>query len=154
MAANCLNIASQSRTFQEELNLVENEYFNFQSVEDVDDISSSSSLSGNSDSESNDSTQELVENIPREFEWSEADKEEKARVSDFLRKGCSCKFGPNKSSCSKKLSHEELLDSRAANFELSQSELDMVILSQLQANMRRNPTDGRKRYKMSYSYQG
>ena len=153
MVESCLNIASLSATFQEDLNSIENEYFNFQSVEDVD-ISSNSSVSGNSDSESDDSIQELVENNLREVEWSEADKEEKARISDFLKKGCNCQFGPDKNSCSEKLSEEELLDSRAACFELSQSELDMVILSQLQAYIRRNLANSRKRYKTSYSYQG
>ena len=85
MVESCLNIASLSATFQQDLNSIENEYFTFQSVEDVD-ISSNSSVSGNSDSESDDSIQELVENNLREVEWSEADKEEKARMSDFLKK--------------------------------------------------------------------
>ena len=154
MAENCLNITSLPLSFQEDLDAVQTEYFHtFESLAESD-ISSDSSDSENSDSESNDSSQEIFENSSGEVEWSEADKQEMATVADFLRKGCGCKFGPNKSSCSEKLSREEFLESRAECFELSQSEMDMVILSQLQANTRRQPANNRKRSKMSYSYKG
>ena len=154
--ASFLNTANLNPAFQEDLSAVDNEYFNFSQTENDVDISSTSSSSGeNSDSECDtDSVCELPQNYLNEAECSEADRAEKAKVSEFLRKGCSCKLGPNKDSCSRKLSEDQLLNSRASCLELSLSELDMVILAQLQANTQSNEGNSGKRSKISYSYHG
>ena len=104
MAESCLNITSLPLSFQEDLDAVQTEYFHMLESLAESDISSDSSDSENSDSKSTDSSLEIFDNSSEEVEWSEADKQEIATVADFLRKGYGCKFGPNKSSCSKKLS--------------------------------------------------
>ena len=147
------NAASLPPTFLEDLNVVDKEYFSWKDAEQIRDPDSMSSES--SDSGEEEGTSELYEDKFVAEECPEFDKVEEKTVADFLEKGCSCTFGPNKECCSKRLTKDLLLKSHAACFELSPTELDLVILSQLQANIRTDYGENRrKRYKPTYCYQG
>lgn len=147
------NAASLPPAFLEDLNVVDNEYFSWENAEQIHDPNSISTDS--SDSEQEEGTSELHEDKLVDEECREVNKVEEKLVADFLEKGCSCTFGPNKESCSKRLTKDLLLKSRAACFELSPTELDLVIMSQLQANIRTDDgVNRRKRYKPTYCYQG
>ena len=147
------NAASLPPVFLEDLNVVDNEYFSWENAEQIRDPDSISTDS--SDSEQEEGTSELCEDRLVYEECPEVDKVEEKLVTDFLEKGCSCNFGPNKESCSRRLTTDLLLKSRAACFELSLTELDLVIMSQLKANIRTDDgVNRRKRYKPTYCYQG
>ena len=82
-----------------------------------------------------------------------------AEVSDFitsvklfLERGCNCGYGKNKSSCTKSLSFEELVEHRMQCIELSSTELDLVVLGALNSHMKLS--SGKKRQRMSYFFRG
>ena len=55
------------------------------------------------------------------------------KVDSFIRKSCGCQLGLKCNPCSGLFTKEEILDQRLDCLALEKSELDMVILGQLQA---------------------
>lgn len=73
-------------------------------------------------------------------------------VKSFLERGCNCGYGKNKSSCTKSLSLEVLVEHQMQCIELSSTELDLVVLGTLNSLM--NLSSGKKRHRMSYFFRG
>ena len=67
------------------------------------------------------------------LELSDIDANEAEKVDLFFSSGCGCKLGPKGSSCSSLLTKDLALLSRNNCQQLDEVELDMVVLSQLQA---------------------
>ena len=68
-----------------------------------------------------------------EFELSSTDLDEAGKVDTFFSNGCGCKLGPKKTACSSVISRHLATTRRNDCLQLERSELDLVILSQLQA---------------------
>ena len=68
-----------------------------------------------------------------EFELSSTDLDEAGKVDTFFSNGCGCKLGPKKTACSSVISRHLATTTRNDCLQLERSELDVVILSQLQA---------------------
>ena len=68
------------------------------------------------------------------------DEREEKLIDDFLTRGCGCALGPKKSLCSNLFGHSQLSVSRMNSLELSSSELDMLVLANLNAH--RHSGDG------------
>ena len=63
----------------------------------------------------------------------EETKKERALVSSFVSSTCKCSLGPKKTACSAQFHAEEVTEQREKCHTLKRSELDLVVLSQLQA---------------------
>ena len=68
-----------------------------------------------------------------QVEDNEETKQERALISKFVCNTCNCSLGPKKSPCSAYFTTEEVTDQREHCLTLEKSELDLVVLSQLQA---------------------
>lgn len=79
----------------------------------------------------NDST--LSSTSANEFDLSISDQGEAERVEEFFSETCGCKLGPKSTPCSSLLCRELLVTRRNDCIQLESSELDLVILAQLQA---------------------
>ena len=71
--------------------------------------------------------------VENQHDLSDLDVSEAERVSLFFTNGCGCKLGPKNASCSSVVSKELAVQCRNNCQQLEDSELDMVVLSQLQA---------------------
>ena len=68
-----------------------------------------------------------------QLDLSDLDASEAEKVSSFFSSGCGCKLGPKGSSCSSIITRDLAVLCRNNCQQLDDSELDMVVLSQLQA---------------------
>jgi len=66
----------------------------------------------------------------------EEDEAEEKLIDDFVAKGCGCSLGPGRSTCSKSFSHEDISSTRMNCKEMSTTELDMLVLANLDAHRR------------------
>ncbi len=64
----------------------------------------------------------------------EVDEAESTLVDGFMVKGCGCTLGPSKSPCSKPFSREEISSTRINCQEMSTTELDMLVVANLDAH--------------------
>ena len=82
------------------------------------------------------------------------DKEEKS-VDDFLAGGCGSLLGPKKSPCSKLFSRSEISATRMNCLELSNTELDMMVLANLDAHRHSGDGNtGNSRASIDYYFHG
>lgn len=89
-----------------------------------------------SDSESESESSSGEGEVEVNVSLREEDEIEERVVDDFMAKGCGCRLGPNKSSCSKLFSRTELSTTRLNCLEMSTAELDMLVLANLDAHRR------------------
>ncbi|SMN01906.1 hypothetical protein SPONL_198 [uncultured Candidatus Thioglobus sp.] len=68
-----------------------------------------------------------------ELELSSSDLTEAEKVNTFFSNGCACKLGPKGANCSSVLSRNLAVTTRNNCLQLERNELDLVILSQIQA---------------------
>ena len=68
-----------------------------------------------------------------QVEDNEETKQERALIRKFVCNTCNCSLGPKKSPCSAYFTAEEVTEQREHCLTLEKSELDLVVLSQLQA---------------------
>ena len=66
----------------------------------------------------------------------EEDEAEEKLIDDFVAKGCGCSLGPGRSTCSKSFSHEDISTTRMNCKEMSATELDKLVLANLDAHRR------------------
>ena len=85
-------------------------------------------------------------------ERSEDDMKETRTVEEFIRTGCGCQLGKGKRSCSATFSLGQVTEQRQKCLELSNEELDLVILAQLQAFL--GDKEDPKRKRMQYVFVG
>lgn len=69
----------------------------------------------------------------------EVDGAENTLIDGFMVKGCGCSLGPGKSPCSKLLSREEISSTRMNCQEMSSTELDILVLANLDAHSHTGP---------------
>ena len=75
-----------------------------------------------------------MEESTREVNCDQAESQEVvARVKKFLQDGCGCSRGCNGAQCSEQFSKESILSNLYSCLELSHTELDLVILANIQA---------------------
>ena len=111
------------------LESVVEEYFNSRPVEDEDEDSSDFSSDKDDHDDNLDSDNDL------KFEFSEVDKSKRAKVEAFVSQGCGCTQGDQGKPCSTTIKTEEIIDCRNNCFELSCSELDLVILGTIHSSL-------------------
>ena len=118
-----------------------------------------------SDSPVDDSSSESGEEPDEEeilnFDCSETDLSEKAKINTFYTNTCNCKLGENDQACSKSLSLGDFMDSRNNCHELSSTELDFVILGAIQSSINCSDVSvsgrsekNRKQLRMTFFYHG
>ena len=98
-------------------------YLNLRPVEDEpedDDYDDFSSDEQGDQDDNIDSDNDL------EFNFSEVDKSERAKVEAFIRESCGCTQGDQGKACSSTIQTEDIIDCRNNCFELSSTELDLV----------------------------
>ena len=105
-------------------------YFEMQDC-DVNEDASDSPV----DDSSSESGKELDEEEELNFDSSETDLSEKAKINTFYTNTCNCKLRENDQVCSKSLSVGDFMDSRNNCHELSSTELDFVILGAIQSSI-------------------
>ena len=89
------------------------------------------------------------------FDCSLEDRKEEQAVEDFIRQGCTCHLGPQGSPCSQQLTRETIESTRQDCLDLTKSELDLVILSQihsLQSTTQQHQSEHSVRSKPRSSY--
>lgn len=86
-----------------------------------------------------------------EFELSSSDLDEAERVDTFFSKNCGCKLGSRNSTCSSVLCRDLAVTTRNNCLQLERSELDLVVLSQLQA-FRTHPDQSVSERRSSHRY--
>ena len=74
------------------------------------------------------------------------DTREVQTVDEFMNKGCSCKLGVQGSPCSQQLSRETIEWTRQNCLELTKSELDPIVLSQIHSLQNATPTRNRSMF--------
>ena len=67
------------------------------------------------------------------LEHSENETQMSARVRKFLQDGCKCSCGPRDGPCSSQFTEEMVMSNLNNCLELSSSEVDLVILANIQA---------------------
>ena len=83
------------------------------------------------------------------------DEREEKFIDDFLARECGCILGPKKSPCSKLFSRSELSATRMNCLELSNSELDMLVLANLDAHRHSGDGNtGNSRASINYYFRG
>ena len=85
------------------------------------------------------------------IEWRACNEKETQKVATLLQNGCGCSLGPARGNCSIHFSEEQLLAHREKYLELSSSELDIAVLTELQARTRQTAT--RKRQIALFTFQ-
>jgi len=117
--------------------------------EDRGSLSEGESSAGEDEMEVNDSVRE-------------EDEAEDRMVDEFITNGCGCALGAGKSPCSKSFNREELSTTRYNCSEMSSTELDMLVLANLDAHRHSSEkrstgtstvSDGR-RVAIDYSFRG
>ena len=115
------------------------------------------------DDSSSESGEEPDEDEEFNFDSSETDLSEKAKINAFYTNTCTCncKLGESDQACSRSLSLSDFMDSRNNCQELSSAELDFVILGAIQNSI--NCSDvrvsgrsekNRKQLRMTFFYHG
>ena len=94
--------------------------------EDSDD--SDSNLESDSDVQQGSSEGDV------QTDMNPTDKKERGRVSAFISKSCGCTLGPNKQPCSQQLTKEQITQCRNNCLEMTQAELDLVLLSAIKCS--------------------
>ena len=153
-----LNASNISSSFTNDLQSAEELYFTNKPEEVfTSDNDSDENELANSDSEEPENDIELEP----EIEWRECDINDRQKVESFLEKGCGCLYDSDGENCSKRYMLEKVPDHRQICFELASSELDMVILTQLQACSRQDDVSyssrqstKRKRTRTCFTFQG
>ena len=131
-------------------------YFNPRPVEDDLEDDDSSDFSSDEDDDHEDN---IDSDNDFEFEFSEVDKSERVKVEAFLSQGCGCTHGDQGKPCSTTIKTEEIIDCRNNCFELSSSELDLVILGTIHSSLNCDEASNsgraekkRQRTRMSFYY--
>ena len=95
------------------------------------------------------------------FDSSETDLLEKAKINAFYTNTCNCKLGESDQACSRSLSLSDFMDSRNNCQELSSAELDFVILGAIQSSINCSDVSvsgrsekSRKQLRMTFFYHG
>lgn len=153
-----LNSSNLSYAFVDELRSTRELYF---SHEREHSVPSSDQESEESNSEDEDSEQIAVQESDTPIEWRVCDERENQKVTTLLQDGCGCSLGPDGENCNSQFTEEQLQRHRESYRELSSSELDIAVLSQLQACTRQDQDASsarqkttRKRQRTSFSFQG
>ena len=117
---------------ENELESVEEEYFNPRPAEEHDDETDEQEES--SDYSSNDDVDHETDWYI-DFELSEFGASERSKVEAFMRETCGCALGDNGKSCSTTVKSEDIADCRNNCAELNSSELDLVILGMIHSSI-------------------
>ena len=91
--------------------------------------------------------QTVVDTSVTSIDNSLEDEQEQDAISKFLSETCGCTLGPNKTPCSRQLSQQTISQTHNNCLQLNRSELDLVIMAQLNA-LRTNVVD------KPYNYRG
>lgn len=149
-----LNLSNVPGSFTEDLLSTEELYF----VRGRDQISDDDE-DELSPSEDEDPTEHIE--LDTVIEWRECDVTDRQKVDLFLQRGCGCLQGTEKENCSSRYSLEEVLNHRQLCLEMSSPELDLVLLSQLEACTRQDDlsrsgrqSKKRKRTRTDFTFQG
>ena len=94
--------------------------------------------------------QEKIDETPLDFHdefQRNEDKDEETIINSFLRDGCGCKLGKNNTCCSTMFQEDELIVIRSNNLQLTNDELDLVVMAQIRSahNTRSSTSRGEKR---------
>ena len=113
------------------------------------------------DDSSSESGEEPDEDEEFNFDSSETDLSEKAKINAFYTNTCNCELGESDQACSRSLPLSDFMDSRNNCHELSSVELDFVILGAIQSSINCSDVSvsgrsekNRKQLRMTFSYHG
>ena len=113
------------------------------------------------DDSSSESSEEPDEDEEFNFDSSETDLSEKAKINALYTNTCNCKLGESDQACSRSLSLSDFMDSRNNCQELSSAELDFVILGAIQSSINCSDVSvsgrsekNRKQLRMTFFYHG
>lgn len=107
-------------------------YFNLRSVEDEPEGESCDDFSSDEEGDQDDN---IDSDNDLEFEFSEVDKSEHAKVEAFISESCGCTQGDQGKPCSSAIQTEDIIECRNNCFELSSTELDLVILGTIHSSL-------------------
>lgn len=136
----CLNSSNVPASFANDLQSTEELYFGRDREQISGNDETNSSLSDDDlvpDDEDSDSHNNQAE-LDATIEWREYDIIEHQKVESFLKEGCGCSYEAEERNCSNRYSLEQVLNHRQVCLEMSSSELDMVVLAQLEACTRQD----------------
>ena len=149
----CLNLTSQDLS---QLESISEAYFGAREFEEEEEEVNSASEDSSSDDEDNIDLQ-----VEEDVEVLEDDQTERDKVQHFYTETCKCKLGSEDKACSTTLTQDEFIESRNNCYELSSTELDLVILGIIQSSLNSNGTSisgrvakDRKHPRMTYFYHG
>lgn len=114
----------------ESLQSVANMYFDARAVDEDEDLDES--YSDYSDDSADDCTDDYSD---CEFDYSASDKTERSKVEEFVKNTCECSQGDQGKPCSSTIHLQDIIDCRNNCFELTSSELDLVILGTIHASL-------------------
>lgn len=137
-------LCCENETEAESLQSVRNAYFDARGIAEEEDIEENCSDYYITDEDSEDDCTDSY--TDGEFDFSEQDRTERAKVEEFVKKSCGCSQGNQGNSCSSSIELQEIIDCRNNCFELTSSELDLVILGTIHASLNCDEvsTSGRK----------
>ena len=107
-------------------------YFNLRPVEDEPEDDNCDDFSSD---EEGDQDVNIDSDNDLEFDFSEVDKSERAKVEAFISESCGCTQGDQGKPCSSTIQTEDIIDCRNNCFELSSTELDLVILGTIHSSL-------------------
>ena len=156
-----LNSSNVPASFVNDLQSAEELYFRKdREISDNDENEFSDSESGEESDESCNHA-ETSRDCDTTIEWRGSDITENQKVESFLKEGCGCLHDVEEENCSNRFSVEKVLTHRQVCLEMSSSELDMVVLSQLEACTRQDEnsrssqqTTKRKRTRTYFTFEG
>ncbi|KAJ7389579.1 hypothetical protein OS493_030263 [Desmophyllum pertusum] len=137
-----LNSSNVPASFTNDLQSADELYF--RKDREIPGINENESSHSEQDEESDEESDEDYNQAEflREFdttiEWRGSDISENQKVESFLKEGCGCLYDIEDKNCSTRFSVEKVLNHRQVCLEMTPSELDMVVLAQLEACTRQD----------------
>ena len=107
-------------------------YFNLRPVEEEPEDDNCDDFSSDEEGDQDDN---IDSGNDLEFDFSEVDKSERAKVEAFISESCGCTQGDQGKPCSSTIQTEDIIDCPNNCFELSSTELDLVILRTIHSSL-------------------
>ena len=129
----CLNLTSQDL---DQLESISAAYFGTREIEeDAEEVNSASEDTRSCDVEDN-----IHGEVEGDVEVLEDGRTEGDKVQHFYTETCKCKLGSEEKACSTTLTQDEFIESQNNCYELSSTELHLVILGIIQSSLNCNGT--------------
>ena len=107
-------------------------YFNLRPIEDELEDDNCEDFSSDEEGDQDDN---IDSDNDLEFDFSEVDKSERAKVEAFISESYGCTQGDQGKPCSSTIQTEDIIDFPNNCFELSSTELDLVILGTIHSSL-------------------